>query len=179
MKNTIRYIIGYIIGFTLFILLIPRWLYQISIKDYISFGDHLIDSEILRIALALPVFLIGVVFAIWSNVNLAKFGEGGPVDPFNIPISPRSKHLLTDGPYRYSRNPMVLGAFCLYFSIGLYLNSIRCLMVVAGFLIILTIYVKLFEERRLLKDFGSDYLHYKKRVPMIFPGIRMKKTKKG
>jgi protein-S-isoprenylcysteine O-methyltransferase Ste14 len=70
---------------------------------------------------------------------------------------------------------MVFGAFSLYLSVVLYLNSIlglACLTVFMGLLIVL---VKLWEEKRLLKDFGAEYTEYKKKVPMFFPGLRIKK----
>ena len=175
MKDLIRHIAGGIIGGTLVLFLIPYWQYDLSIKEYTVLGNTLFGSETFRIVLSLPIFLIGVVFAIWSNIFMFKFGEGGPADIFNIPISPRTKKLITNGPYRYCRNPMLFGAICLYTSIGIYLNSIRSLMVAWGFLVFMILYVKVFEEPRLLRDFGKDYIAYKKRVPMIFPMIRRKK----
>jgi hypothetical protein len=33
----------------------------------------------------------------------------------------------------------------------------------------MVIYLRIFEERRLLKDFGSEYIDYRNRVSMIFP----------
>lgn len=169
MKTTLRYLLGYLLGFILFIGVVPYLQYRLSIKEFTSFNDSLFGSDLLRIAFSIPVFLSGILFAIWSNLFLAEKGEGGPFDLFNTSISPRSKKLVVIGPYRYSRNPMVFGAVCLYTGVGIYLNSISSLLIAAGFLIFMVVYIKLFEEKRLLKDFGNDYLDYKKKVPMIFP----------
>jgi protein-S-isoprenylcysteine O-methyltransferase Ste14 len=42
----------------------------------------------------------------------------------------------------------------------------------------MVIYIKTFEEKRLLKDFGDEYLAYKKNVSMIFP-VKFRKKKRG
>jgi protein-S-isoprenylcysteine O-methyltransferase Ste14 len=112
---------------------------------------------------------------IWSNIFLFTIGKGGPADGFNISISPRSKKLVTTGPYRYSRNPMVFGAFSLYTSLGIFLNSVICLIIILIFVFFIIYYLRLSEEKRLLKDFGDEYLDYKNKVPMIFPGRRIRK----
>ncbi len=174
MKNTAQHILGYMVGITI-ILLIPWWQYNLSIREFTSFDDTLFDSSILRIALSIPIFLIGIGFGFWSNYVLFDYGKGGPVDLFNVPFSPRSKTLLVSGPYQYCRNPMVFGAICIYSSVGLYLNSIRSLMVVCGFIVFMYLYVKVFEETRLLRDFGDAFRAYKKNVSMLVPFMKRKK----
>ena len=169
MRVTVRYIIGYILGFTIFILLIPFGLYELS-KINCFLSDRVIsNSTILRYIFSIVFFLIGVFFALWSNIFLFFIGKGGPADGFGIAISPRTKKLVTTGPYRYSRNPMVFGAFMIYLSIVIFLNSIIVLFCLLIFFTMGIIYLKLSEEKRLLRDFGDEYLHYKKRVSMIFP----------
>ena len=169
MKDTLRHILGYTLGGTCFLFLAPYGLYSLSESGVSIAGDHLFRSDLLRYGLTVLFFIPGLVFAAWSNIYLNVVGKGGPVDAFNIPLSPRSRVLLTSGPYRYTRNPMVFGAVCLYTSVSLFLNSLPCLMAIAGFLLLLTVYVKIFEEPRLLRDFGKEYEEYRKRVSMIFP----------
>ena len=175
MKDIVRHIAGYTLGIAIFILLIPYGLSELSKFDHLVFKTCLINSGILRILISLPFFLVGVVFMIWSNIFLLKIGKGGPADGFNISISPRTKKLVVTGPYRYSRNPMVFGAFALYISIGIFLNSIICLVSILTCILFAVIYLKLTEEKRLLKDFGDEYEDYKNKVPMIFPIRRMRK----
>lgn len=174
MKESARYIIGYIFGFTIFIVLIPFGLYEISRLDYLLSDRVIFYSDIFRYIISSLIFLVGAYFAIWSNVFLYKIGKGGPLDALGVSISPQTKKLVTTGPYRYCRNPMVFGAFSLYFSIILYLNSIIGFICLTFFIFIMIIYLKLSEEKRLLKDFGDEYIEYKKKVSMIFPimGIR-------
>lgn len=168
MSNLLRHIIGYTIGFSLFILLIPYGLVWLGSHDPVL-QSNLNEYLLIRIIISCPFFIIGLIFAVWSNIFLLKIGKGGPVDGFNIAISPRTKKLVTIGPYRYSRNPMVFGAFCFYFSIGLFMLSVISIIILLIFLEIGIFYLKRTEEKRLLKDFGDEYLEYKKNVPMIFP----------
>ena len=169
-----KYITGYIFGLIIFLLLIPFGLYELSKLDYLISGRVLINSVILRYIISVLIFLIGAYFMIWSNVFLFKIGKGGPASGFGVSISPQTKKLVTIGPYRYSRNPMVFGAFSLYVSIVIFLNSIIGLIGLFIFLFIVIHYLRLSEERRLLKDFGDEYIYYKKKVSMIFPIRRYK-----
>lgn len=175
MKETARYIIGYIVGFIIFIVIIPFGLHKLSQLDYLFSGRVIFYSDIIRYIISSLIFIIGIFFAIWSNIFLFKIGKGGPVDAFGISVSPQTKKLVTIGPYKYSRNPMVFGAFSLYFSIVLYLNSIIGLICLIIFLIIIIIFLKSSEEKRLLKDFGDEYTDYKQKVSMIFPIKRIRK----
>ncbi len=127
--------------------------------------------------IAIPLLIVGVIFAIWSNIDLLRIGKGGPTDIFNIAISPRTKKLVISGPYRYTRNPMVFGMNSIYFAIAVYLNSLISLIFVILFLLVITIYLRLAEEKRLLKDFGNEYLEYKRNVSMIIPFLSKKTNK--
>jgi protein-S-isoprenylcysteine O-methyltransferase Ste14 len=175
MSETMRYILGYLFGMTVFLFLVPFGLYELSKLD-ILFGNRvMIGSATVRTVVSLPIFLAGAFFAIWSNIYLFKIGKGGPAEGLGISISPRTKRLVTSGPYRYSRNPMVFGAFSLYVSIALFLDSMTGLICLFVFLPVGIVYLKVSEEKRLLKDFGDEFIEYKKSVSMLFP---LKKSRK-
>jgi len=170
MKDTLRYILGYCIGFLIFVVLIPYGLFELSQIDpiiKIKWPDYLI----IRVILSLPFFIVGLLFMIWSNLYLFFIGKGGPTDGFNIAITPRTKKLVVTGPYRYCRNPMVFGAFCLYFSLGFFMLSLLCLIVLMVFILLIILYLRKTEEKRLVKDFGNEFIEYKRKVPMLFPRI--------
>jgi len=171
MKETLRYLIGYLLGFTIFLVAIPYVLYELADLEGLFSGHQLFHAPLVRYLLFYTVLLVGVLFMTWSNLFLSRVGKGGPADGFGIAVSPRTKKLVTSGPYRYSRNPMVFGAFSLYFSEALFQNSVNLLLALLVFLILAICYLKITEERRLLKDFGEEYLVYKQQVPMIFPNL--------
>jgi protein-S-isoprenylcysteine O-methyltransferase Ste14 len=173
--KVIRHIIGYGIGITLFGIIIPSALIKFSRwgRSYIEL--EIFNQDWLRLGIAFLVLAIGVFFALWSNAALFTIGKGGPTDGFNVAISPRTEKLVITGPYRYTRNPMVFGAYMCYFSIAMFMNSIACLGLLILFYCLTIPYLKSTEEKRLFKDFGNDFLDYKKRVPMIIPFPKIKK----
>jgi protein-S-isoprenylcysteine O-methyltransferase Ste14 len=175
--NKWRLLLGYLIGFSVFVVLIPYLLVSAAHNSDLWLNAPFISVDAVRVAIALPLFFIGVLFAAWSNVFLFKEGEGGPVDAFNVSISPRSKYLVTTGPYKYCRNPMVFGTLCLYVSISVYLNSLHDLLVILLLIPFFVIFLIFTEEKRLLKDFGAVYLDYKSKVPMIVPFTKIKRKK--
>ena len=177
MHETLKHIFGYLIGFTLFFILIPYGFYKLSQFDSILFnGKILIGLKALKLGLFSITFIIGAIFSLWSNLFLYKIGKGGPTDAFGLSISPQTKKLVTVGPYRFSRNPMIFGAVSFYTSIVILLNSITGLLVLILFIFLIILYLKQSEEKRLIKDFGKEYSDYRNKVSMIFPlKVRRKK----
>ena len=67
---------------------------------------------------------------------------------------------------------MLFGAVMMYYSLAIYLNSPAAFIFVTLFMIFMLVFVKLTEEPRLLKDFGSDYEAYRQRVSMFIPWMQ-------
>jgi protein-S-isoprenylcysteine O-methyltransferase Ste14 len=169
-KEIIHYFFGYIIGSTMFGFLIPYGLYKLSINT-----NHIIQTGILGNLfvklLAWLLFVIGIAFILWSNIYLFIIGKGGPAEVFGVAASPKTKHLVIKGPYKYSRNPMVFGAFSAYLATAILYNSIISIAVVILSSCIIILILKLSEEKRLLRDFGKQYVEYKQKVPFFIPGF--------
>jgi protein-S-isoprenylcysteine O-methyltransferase Ste14 len=169
MKRALHFIIGYLFGGSIFLLIIPYLFFQLSRLDYIFNYHMIVGSMAIRLALTGVLLLIGLIFVLWSNFYLLFIGKGGPAEGMGVAISPRTKKLVIQGPYKYSRNPMVFGAFTTYLALVIYLNSITGLILLAVLLSLAVIYLKNSEEKRLLKDFGTEYAEYRRKVPMIIP----------
>ncbi len=169
--ETIKHITGYITGFLVFILFLPALICGFSQIPHPLCQIPIFPINLIGRTIAVPLFMIGVVFAVWSNIDLLRKGKGGPTDVFNWKISPRSKKLVATGPYRCTRNPMVFGINAIYFSIAFYFNSMLSLIFVVLWSAGIIIYLKLSEEKRLARDFGDEYITYKNNVPMILPKI--------
>lgn len=168
-RRTLQFILGYGFGALLFLCLVPFCLYRISQAfDHLA-GIHLIPNGNLRVLVAFIMLAIGLLFGIWSNVVQNTIGQGGPFEVAGFEFSPKTQHLVVTGPYRFTRNPMLFGACLAYYAIAIYLDSIFALAAVAFFITFMLILVKLTEEPRLLKDFGSDYQAYRQRVSMFVP----------
>ncbi len=119
----------------------------------------------LSIILALPIFSFALFFIGWSVLNFLR-AKGTPV-PFNPPPK-----LVTTGPYAYVRNPMLTGVFALLFGFGVLLGSASLLVIFTPLFIFINVWeLKAIEEPELLKRLGQDYIEYRKRTPMFFPGF--------
>jgi len=65
--------------------------------------------------------------------------------------------LITDGPYRFSRNPSYVSLTLLYLGVGIILNNGWILLLVVPVLLIMNLWVVRKEERHLETKFGVDY----------------------
>jgi protein-S-isoprenylcysteine O-methyltransferase Ste14 len=174
MKKELQQIIGYIVGGSLVLLIIPYGIYSAAKYFDPILGIELLQIEQLKITLACVLFLIGFIFGIWSILIQNTIGKGGPLQVANIEISPKTQNLIISGPYKYTRNPMLFGACLMYFALAVYLNSMIAVIIVLLFMICMLVFVKLSEEKRLLKDFGKSYEGYRGKVPMFIPWIPKK-----
>ena len=110
-----------------------------------------------------PVIIAGFILMVFSILHFLKI-RGTPV-----PFSPPPK-LVTDGPYRHARNPMLTGIFIQLFGLGILYNSLALILIFTPLFIIINYWeLKKVEEPELEKRLGQEYVDYKKRVPMFFP----------
>ena len=103
----------------------------------------------------------GVAVHFWSSVSLAR-GERQRAE---------TGALVTDGPFRYVRNPIYLAGITLLLGVGLLYSTWRVLDLVLPLLLLLYFHVAVVwaEEPALRRRFGSKYEEYCKRVPRWFP----------
>ena len=93
----------------------------------------------------------------------ALAGRGTPA-PFDAP-----RAFVADGPYRYVRNPMYLGAACLMAGCGVLLASFAVVLLAGVFLVLVHLFVVKYEEPGLRERFGSSYRDYLARVHRWVP----------
>jgi protein-S-isoprenylcysteine O-methyltransferase Ste14 len=121
--------------------------------------------ESLRFPVAIPILALGLGFTGWSAFHFLR-AKGTPV-PFNPPPS-----LVTSGPYRVSRNPMLTGVFLFLFGLGFAVNSFSLVLVFVPLFILVNFWeLKAIEEPELEKRLGDEYLEYRRRTPMFIPRI--------
>ena len=114
---------------------------------------------------------IGLVLVIFTGaaclltvINLAVKGLGAP---FAVALS---RKLAVDWLYAWTRNPMVLAAFTLGISLGIWFQSTSfVLWILIIFAPALLFLVKVYEERELEIRFGASYMEYRIKTPMLFP----------
>lgn len=72
--------------------------------------------------------------------------------------------LITEGPYRYTRNPIYLGLLLCLIGLWLILGTLSPLFCVATFFVVSNNWYIPFEEKMLATRFGTTYLSYQSRV---------------
>ncbi len=108
--------------------------------------------------------IIGVVLIVLGAALmppvLGRFRRAGT--PFN-PHKPASA-LITDGPYRFSRNPAYVALTLWYLGIGLLLNNAWVLLLAIPLVLVMDRWAIRKEEQHLEAQFGDDYRRYKSTV---------------
>ena len=151
----LREILGYVLGGLLFVLLIP------AVMWYASGRPSIAHVSVLRTIVPVLMMLGGLAMSIWTIVYMRQRGKGNPMDAFGHEVAPRTQHLMTDGPYRINRNPMLTGTLLYLAGFVVLLWSWQAALVWLLFLAIMMIQV-ISEERRLHRDFGQEYDTYRR-----------------
>ena len=146
----LREIVGYVLGGVLFVGLIPMVMWVAS-----GMPD-LLPIDIARGGVAIAIMLAGLALSIWTIIYMKRRGKGNPMDAFGHEVAPRTSHLMTDGPYRINRNPMLTGTLIYLAGIAIVLWSWQAWLVLVIFFAVMMVQV-LSEERRLCRDFGKEY----------------------
>jgi protein-S-isoprenylcysteine O-methyltransferase Ste14 len=109
------------------------------------------------------VFLAGLAFHVWSNVSLARGERQGSAEA--------SASLVTDGPFRYVRNPIYVAGITLLLGVGLLYSTWSAVDLVLPLLLLVFFHLRVVraEEPALRRRFGSKYEEYCRRVPRWFP----------
>ncbi len=153
----IKKLISYLLPFTVLVI-VPLIIF--------NFAGTSLNPITALIVLGVLLIISGMVLLIWA-IRLFEGKGKGTLAPW-IP----TKVLITEGPYRYVRNPMISGVlYCLF---GMWLISWNYWMLAwaAIFLVGNILYFKLSEEPGLVRRFGEEYIEYRKVTPMWFPKFK-------
>ena len=133
------------------------------------FSGELESYQFMTISIVSGEILIMVgLYIIWITVSL--FTDYGKVTP--APYSP-PKVLVAIGIYRYVRNPMMIGVWCVLLGEASLFMSIGILLWFLIFFIGSILFVTLWEERDLERRVGEPYCEYKRKVPRWIPRVKL------
>jgi len=131
-----------------------------------GFGAAFILERLLplRLFTAYPFKLCGWFFAVASM--LIAFGAIAMMLKAHTNIHPHraADHLVSGGPFRFSRNPLYLAQVLLTIGAALYWDIGWAIVTLAPVVIILQNYVIRREELHLEAKFGVEYAEYKRRT---------------
>ena len=152
------HLLGYLLGLLIFVIGIPALMWWASGRPW-----PYVPDLVIRCAVAALLAVTGLALSIYSIVYMRVVGKGNPFDAYNHEVAPRTRHLMTEGPYSLCRNPMLVGIYLYDIGILVWLWSALPLLVFLVEVFLLTLQVRS-EEKRLEQDFGQEYLDYKQCV---------------
>ncbi|RPH04081.1 MAG: isoprenylcysteine carboxylmethyltransferase family protein [bacterium TMED144] len=109
---------------------------------------------------------IGIVVSIAGLLLLAVsvksfINNNTTINPLNLK---KSTYLVTNGLFRFSRNPMYLGMLLFLVGTSIILNIIGGLIISILFIFYMNFFQIIPEEKALENLFGKDYRNYKKNI---------------
>lgn len=109
------------------------------------------------------LILLGLGLFAWCVALFGRVGQGtlAPWDP--------TRKLVSLGPYRHMRNPMISGVALILLGRALFSRSLPLGLWALAFILINHIYFVFSEEPGLEKRFGESYRRYKEHVPRWLP----------
>ena len=107
----------------------------------------------------------GAAVALWCIFTFASVGRGTPA-PFDPP-----RRLVRQGPYRFVRNPMYIGAGLALVGAALFYESSLVLGYAGLFFLAMHLFVVCYEEPALRRTFGQEYELYCCRVRRWLPSV--------
>jgi protein-S-isoprenylcysteine O-methyltransferase Ste14 len=115
--------------------------------------------------LGMIAIIPGTLLALWTIWDFATIGKGTlvPSDP--------PKHLVIQGPYRFTRNPMYTGGLLAIVGQGVVFQSLAVIAYAALFFAVVTVVIRFYEEPALRATFGEEYERFCRKVPRW--GIRL------
>lgn len=106
---------------------------------------------------------IGAALAVSCIVAFVFVGRGTPA-PFDPP-----RRLVVQGPYRFVRNPMYIGAGLALAGAAFFYQSVALLAYIVVFFLITHLFVVAYEEPTLRRTFEKDYRAYCEKVGRWWP----------
>jgi len=107
----------------------------------------------------------GAVVALWCIFTFAFIGRGTPA-PFDPP-----RRVVIQGPYRFVRNPMYIGAGLALVGAALFYESLPILGYTVVFFLASHLFVVWYEEPTLRRTFGQEYEAYCGQVRRWWPSV--------
>ncbi len=151
-----KQVLGYCLGFAIFIAGIPALMWLVSGMPALT------DIPVGRLYLSALVAIAGLSLSVWSIVYMKRVGKGNPFDAMGHEVAPRTRHLMTDGPYKTSRNPMYMATTVLFLVMPLVLASPFSFLIMLLYIPLIAKRIK--NEEKVLEEGLEGYREYKQKV---------------
>ena len=112
-----------------------------------------------------PVIVGGLIILVGILIDVLAIVQFRQAKTTINPLRPESStSLVTSGFYAHSRNPMYVGLLVCLLGVTLLLRSLTPLLVLPLFVVVVTVFQIIPEEKALSKIFGEEFKHYKENV---------------
>ena len=111
--------------------------------------------------IGLSLFVVGLTIMIAAQVNLWHNYSG-------FVVIKKGHQLITHGLYRYTRNPIYLGAIMVFASLPIYAASVYGFIAMLFLVPIFLFRIKM-EEKMLAEHFGDEYQTYRNTTKKLIP----------
>jgi protein-S-isoprenylcysteine O-methyltransferase Ste14 len=135
--------------------LLSRWVLQPPLLGWAATRW----AGVVLLVVAAPLFFDFVI-------RFVREGHGTPA-----PIAP-TEHLVVGGPFQRVRNPGYVAVVAMIVGQGLLFASRAVLAYAAAIAVVFHVFVLLYEEPTLRRQFGAEYDDYCRRVPRWMPRLR-------
>lgn len=115
------------------------------------------------LGLASILFALGIVLYLRSAWDFAVYGKGTPA-PIDAP-----KRLVTRGFYKFTRNPMYVATLTVISGWAILFGAALLVAYAVVVFTFFSLFVKLYEEPRLAREWGNEYAAYKAQVGRWLP----------
>lgn len=125
-------------------------------------GDRAAASG-LTLPLAVALLAFGIVVYLRCAWDFVVQGRGTPA-PLDAP-----KRLVTGGLYRYTRNPMYVAVLTVVVGWAILFRSAILFAYAFAVFVVFSLFIRLYEEPHLAREFDSEYIAYMARVGRWLP----------
>lgn len=120
---------------------------------------------------AILLVIIQVLAALGLLTGLIQTGVGSFIGLRQLvdPTDDKPSHLVVGGLYRWVRHPLYTAGLLILWLMPLMTINILALNLGLSLYILIGL---LFEERKLLREYGQSYSQYRDQTPMLIPGLK-------
>ena len=111
-----------------------------------------------------PFNYVGILFIILGLTIARKINSNFSKVDTEIHTFKKPRKLLTNGLFRYSRNPIYVGFILILIGLNILLGSVTSFLVVLVFIFVTNYWYIRIEEKNMQEQFGQEYTNYKKKV---------------
>jgi protein-S-isoprenylcysteine O-methyltransferase Ste14 len=131
---------------------------------------HEVENDFVIWPLGIIIILMGISIRVWATKHIGR----------RMPwIKKKGKKLVNTGPYAMVRNPLYIGNITIAAGLSILSKLIWMVPLVILYLFVIYHLVALFEEKKLLARWPSEYQMYLNKVPRWIPRFKDLETNKS